>query len=290
MDITQRQIYQIVAKFTGQANVITTPVTFIDFTGGDHIAALLLNQIIYWTERTHDKDGWFYKSAKDWHEELRLSSFQVNRALKVLKPLGVETKLKRANNAPTIHYRINRELFSSAFFKFLENRETQKSRNLEMDIEETSKSDLQVSQKTLTEITTENTTEIREGAEAPVPPAKKHRGKSKSNPLSSNPLIVGFHEVIGLYPNDVQMEDIVKEVTDPQLWEQCCRYWKRRGYSPKNVDGLLDVYHKGGPAKDRRAGIQLVTRQPFKQVTKPFDLEEYDKSQVIPEWAMRYQR
>ena len=68
-DFDQQQVYALIAQFSGQANILTIPRLFIDWTG-DHLTALLLSQIIYWSSRTNDPDGWFYKSAKEWEEEL----------------------------------------------------------------------------------------------------------------------------------------------------------------------------------------------------------------------------
>ena len=89
--LDQRQVYHLIERFAGQANVLTIPRLFIDWTG-DHISALLLSQIIYWSSRTKDADGWFYKSAKDWEDELRISDYQLARATKKLRDAGVVTK------------------------------------------------------------------------------------------------------------------------------------------------------------------------------------------------------
>jgi len=108
--LDQRQVYQLIERFAGQANVLTIPRLFIDWTG-DHISALLLSQIIYWSSRTRDSEGWFYKSAKEWEEELSISDYQLSRATKKLGDAGVETKLKKIQGAPTLHYRIDQDGF-----------------------------------------------------------------------------------------------------------------------------------------------------------------------------------
>ena len=47
---------------------------------GDHLAALLLSQILYWSDRTSDPDGWFAKSYADWHDEVALTERQIKRS------------------------------------------------------------------------------------------------------------------------------------------------------------------------------------------------------------------
>ena len=141
-------ISSIITQFSGQNNIVPIPVIYIEITEDYHTAALL-NQLIYWSDRTSRKDGYFYKSYKEWEEEIHLSKYQVMRSIKKLKNMGiVETALKKANGAPTVHYKVDSEVTSQWIVKKLNNG---KSTNLTMDSKET--------QQSLTEITTEITTE-----------------------------------------------------------------------------------------------------------------------------------
>jgi len=89
-------------------NLIALPVILVDLTG-DYESAIMLSQLIYWTGRT--KDGWIYKTYNDWHEELRLSEHKARKAKKTLEKLGlIETKLKKANGTPVVHYKINKDI------------------------------------------------------------------------------------------------------------------------------------------------------------------------------------
>src|SRR5262245_21579 len=47
-------------------------VVYAKVAGGT-VAGLLLSQIVYWSQRTTDPDGWFYKSQEEWCDELSLS-------------------------------------------------------------------------------------------------------------------------------------------------------------------------------------------------------------------------
>ena len=126
---------KLINSLSGQANTLTIPRVYLEITG-DYQSAILLNQIVFWSDRTKRKDGFFYKSYKDWEQEILLTQYQVKRATSHLKKLGlVDTKLKRANNAPTIHYKINMECLTDEIIKKLDNREISQS-----DYEETQQS------------------------------------------------------------------------------------------------------------------------------------------------------
>lgn len=100
-------IRDLLKKMSGQDNTITIPKIYVEFTG-DLTAALVLNQIVFWSDKSKRTDGFFYKSYKEWHEETMLTERQVRYAVDKLKKQGiVETKLKKANGAPTLHYKLN---------------------------------------------------------------------------------------------------------------------------------------------------------------------------------------
>lgn len=137
-------ISSIISQFSGQNNIIPIPVIYLKITE-DYPSAALLNQMVYWSDRTSRKDGYFYKSYNEWFEELHLTEYQVRRATNKLKSFGfVETALKKANGAPTLHYKVDTKEVSEWILKKLKNGNL---RNLRMDSEET--------QESLTEITTE---------------------------------------------------------------------------------------------------------------------------------------
>jgi DNA-binding transcriptional regulator GbsR (MarR family) len=130
--LTLKVIKTMSKEIFGQANVISVPRALVSLTG-DHVSAILLNQIIYWSERSEKRNGWFYKTADEWREELAISYSQIERALdKKLRKLGVETCVRKVGSSPKTHYRINHDTFGPLFLSFLENRETRKSENLKI--------------------------------------------------------------------------------------------------------------------------------------------------------------
>ncbi|PJF39386.1 MAG: hypothetical protein CUN54_08840, partial [Phototrophicales bacterium] len=133
MQTLREYIFGLFKEIAGQRRMLTIPRLFIDLTG-DHLAALLLSQIIYWSDRNPNNDGWFAKNAQEWHDELGLSEYQLRRATSRLKDFGVETKRRPSVNhsgGNTLHYRINPDTLSESILKFLQERSLTNSRNME---------------------------------------------------------------------------------------------------------------------------------------------------------------
>ena len=129
----------LIATYSGNERHITIPKIYLELTN-DYPTAALLNQMIFWSDKTKRRDGFFYKTYKEWEEETFLSEYQVRRASKVLKELGfLETKLKKANGSPTLHYKLDMDALSESIVKKLKNRNQTNLRN-----------DTEVSQESLT--------------------------------------------------------------------------------------------------------------------------------------------
>lgn len=169
-DTTQLSNWKTIVAFirsiAGQSNVLTVPRLFLDLTG-DLSLAVMLSQLIYWSERTSRPDGFIFKSSADWYKEVGASDHAV-RKFKTLP--YIETRLLKANGSPTTHYRVNFELLLQALNlcldtdqsaspdEFVDNDESigciQQNHSLK-----TTKPFVE-NNETLTEITTKTTTEI----------------------------------------------------------------------------------------------------------------------------------
>ena len=113
-------VKSIISGFSGRQNTISFPALYVEIVK-DLNTALILNQVVFWSDRTKRKDGFFYKSYKEWGEETFLSQYQVKRSIKKLEELSlVETKLKKANGAPTIHYKANIDVLTSLISEHFE--------------------------------------------------------------------------------------------------------------------------------------------------------------------------
>ncbi len=78
------ELTRLFAEFSGNSKesaVLVIQRPYLRLCKGDHLAALLLSQIMYWQQRTTDPDGWFSHSYKDWEDELGLSKYQVSRLI-----------------------------------------------------------------------------------------------------------------------------------------------------------------------------------------------------------------
>lgn len=146
--------------------------------------ALMLSQAVYWSKRTSDKDGWFYKSQEEWEEETGLSRTEQETARKRLIKAGVMEEDRRGLPA-RLFYRVKAvELEAKLLAATPQKSRLRKSCNqecrkpagmsagkLQAGLQETGE---QVSGDPAiihTEITTETTTDILSGAGNPAPVA-----------------------------------------------------------------------------------------------------------------------
>lgn len=69
-------------------------------------AAILYQQLYFWSNKGKRDDGFIYKSRRDIEEETYLTSMQQRLACNKLRAKGwIETKKLRADGAPTLHYK-----------------------------------------------------------------------------------------------------------------------------------------------------------------------------------------
>lgn len=75
-------------------------------------AAIVYNEISFWSQHGKRKDGFIYISYEDMQNRLPfLSKFQLAAAYKLLEDdAWIERKVMKANGAPTIHFRLLRNL------------------------------------------------------------------------------------------------------------------------------------------------------------------------------------
>jgi hypothetical protein len=134
-----KTVKAMIKQFTGVEQVIGVPRPFIRMTG-DHVSAMVLNQILYLSDSFDSEDGWFYRSREQWEQDICVTPYQLDRAVKHLAQFGVEKAVKKYNGAPTLHFRIDWQKFIALFTKFLENQETKQSSPIskKLDNQETS--------------------------------------------------------------------------------------------------------------------------------------------------------
>lgn len=63
--------------------------------GAGITGALMLSQAVYWSSRTNNTDGWFYKSQAEWEDETGLTRYEQEGARKKLVKLGLIEERKQ---------------------------------------------------------------------------------------------------------------------------------------------------------------------------------------------------
>lgn len=171
----QQEVFALLSKLSGSRNKIVVDRAFCEFMGSLE-GGVFLSQLLYWCDKGSDE--WFYKSSKEWYGETFLSEYQVRQATKRCVELGfLETKLKRANGAPTQHYKVDGQKFVAAILKNF----SIDSEKFRKPIPKNSRMDSEKFENVLTEITTETTTEREE---APPPPQREMQSDAPPEPDS----------------------------------------------------------------------------------------------------------
>lgn len=155
------------------------------FIGCGINGALMLSQLVYWTSRTKDNDGWIFKTHYDWTMETGLTRREQDTARKTLKELGFLSE-KKVGVPRRVFFRVERENLYKALIEYSETLATPSMHNSATlnapkrhtecteapdCMHESAQLNAQI-RPSNTENTTENTTDINLGASAPDQPKK----------------------------------------------------------------------------------------------------------------------
>ena len=89
------------------------------FIGCGINGALMLSQLVYWTSRTRDNDGWIFKTHTDWTMETGLTRREQDTARKTLKELGFLSE-KKVGVPRRVFFRVERENLYKALIEYSE--------------------------------------------------------------------------------------------------------------------------------------------------------------------------
>jgi hypothetical protein len=128
----QQRMFQLIKQTDGRNSIVAVPRLFIGLTG-DHKAAILLSQLLYWSDKGKRKDGFIFKSDKEWGKELGFSRNELIRIRKILEPF-LEIKVKKAYGSPTHHYRLKMNVLEASINEYIENKHI---RNTQIERSET---------------------------------------------------------------------------------------------------------------------------------------------------------
>ena len=118
----QQIVFETIKNIVGQANILTIPRVFIDMLG-DIETALFLSQVIYWSDRGSSLAVGFIRLIRNGSGSWGLNEYKIRKAKKKLEELGIlQTKIKKADGNPTVHYKLLIKPFEDWFLKNLKER------------------------------------------------------------------------------------------------------------------------------------------------------------------------
>ena len=185
--------------------------------------ALMLSQMVYWSKRTKDKNGYFYKTQDEWEQETGLTRWEQETARKKLRELGFVSEHKHGVPCK-VHFRVEHDTLYKALVKYAEKHQSSMWESHKLECGNPSNKDVE-KPHTNTENTTEITTEIRRstaeltqilkgkkpvealiaiGLEKDVAQRFNEHRKALKKPLTLEGLIKHYHESCnaGISTND----------------------------------------------------------------------------------------
>lgn len=141
-------------------NMLDRPIafnrTFVDL-GVGITGALMLSQCVYWSTRTKNAEGWFYKTQAEWTDETGLTRREQETARKKLVGNGYLDEDRRGVPCKT-YFRLNRDVLESDLLQLAQMRHSSMAESAKQDGTNAPNSDGGI-RKTITETTAETTAE-----------------------------------------------------------------------------------------------------------------------------------
>ena len=73
--------------------------------------AILLSQIIYWYDKGNNHQGWFFKSAKEWFDEINIAPRTLRRYTRLFEKAGfLKTIVAKEYGKKYVHYKLDYNL------------------------------------------------------------------------------------------------------------------------------------------------------------------------------------
>lgn len=133
---------------------------FVDL-GVGVTGALMLSQAFYWSSRTNDSQGWFYKSQAEWEKETGLTRYEQESARKKLVKAGIFEEQKQGVPCK-LYYRICLETLDKLLDAVKQQSSMRESSKLECGNPADKAAE---NQQAITENTTEITSSSAQGAD-----------------------------------------------------------------------------------------------------------------------------
>ena len=123
--------------------------------------ALMLSQMVYWSKRTKDRNGYFYKTQEEWEEETGLTLYEQQTARKKLRELGFTSECKRGVPCK-VNYKVNHEALYLALIQYVEKQQSSMWESSKLECDKPTNKNVGIRQtntETTAETTAETTTE-----------------------------------------------------------------------------------------------------------------------------------
>lgn len=273
--------------------------------GAGITGALMLSQAVYWSSRTNDKDGWFYKSQAEWEEETGLTRYEQEGARKKLVKLGFMEERKQGVPCK-LFFRICMEAISASLVA--ENQQSSMRKTNKLECGEPTGSDAENPQP-ITENTTESTSSSSPGAEAVTDHSEQiedifagrhYRPMTIGwKPIEKSMKVYAFKQGVSmaLLTGDVlaafqchwsahpEVEDTAEGWTNRLVkWAKAERVRSELAPSAKTddlpCDEIVDAYHKACP---RLAPVTLIDNKLKSLIAERW--EEHEAHQDISFWS-----
>lgn len=139
-----QEVIDLAKVLTGNENLYSLQ-PFIKITG-DTTLGLVLERIVYWSDRSANKElrrlKIFYKSAEEWEDEIGLSYAQVTLIRKKLEKMGfIQTSKHKVGGAPTVHYYANMIAIKEAVTLYCQDKNSEYANHNNVEIQEVSNSE-----------------------------------------------------------------------------------------------------------------------------------------------------
>ena len=155
--MSKNNMLKSLLALTSRDSVIVVHRHLVYFTGSLE-AAMMLSQLMYWTERATLADGWIAKSDSEFKDELHLTRYSVRTAREKLEELMlVKTEKRMFSGRMTLHYQLNYQRLVDLWGDYI----NEKGHYAKTDsgIDHSPKTDMYLSEngQSITESTTETT-------------------------------------------------------------------------------------------------------------------------------------
>lgn len=163
--------------------------------------ALMLSQMVYWSKRTKDRNGYFYKTQDEWEGETGLGRREQETARKKLRELGFVSERKRGVPCK-VHFKVEQDALYAALIQYAQNSQSSMADSAKLECKNAPNSNGGKSQSN-----TENTTEtLNISKEKP----KKSRAEN-SNEFDAKTIELPEHVNRDLWIQFVDMRSSIKK-------------------------------------------------------------------------------